>query len=344
MRKLFKGILILIGALLGLLVVLLLVILGLRWYNANQYPLMSQAPDVSAQSGYATSSRVQRIEGEYLNGFHFVPTTRTHTGTVIVHGGSEGSPAYEQAKMIADEGYEVLALYFWGQPNQVPTLANVPLEQFDEVTAYIESTISDPTPVTVIGTSKGAEYTALLAAYGFPVDNLVNFAPGSLSYQGLDFSSRDGLPSFVNNGQPIPYASFAAASPGTGLSLMWDMITGRPPAFRAIYEEAAAASDGSARIDLSAFTGEALFFAGGQDAMWQSEVAARELADQSERFEAIIYPDAGHFFHPDIESLGNGWQIMIGGSAEGAKNAFEDSNRILFERLSRWHPALQSHQ
>lgn len=182
--------------LLAVILVLVLVVVGLRAYNGHKYPITQSAGEGRSadKSSYTTSERVTAIEGDYLNGFHFRPEEKTHRGVVVVYGGSEGSPDYDRAQQLADDGYDVLSLFFFGQPNQKPTLANVPLEQFDEVADYIDEHVENSSdtadgtrdPVTVIGTSKGAEFAELLAARGYPVDNVVAFAPAHYSYSGLD--------------------------------------------------------------------------------------------------------------------------------------------------------------
>ena len=311
-------------------------IFGVRAYNAKRFPILESAPQTSQE--YPTNDSVQAIEGDYLNGFHFTPAQRKHPGVVITYGGSEGSPAYGQAQQLAEEGYEVLALYFFGQPNQQPTLANVPLDHFDEVVTYIRANVDQPEPITAIGTSKGAELVALLAAHGYAVDNIVAFAPADHSYSGLDFSGRVEKPSFTHRGEPVPFASFRES--GAGFGMFWDMLLNRPPSYRASYVGAAEAAGDKGRIDMSAYPGNALFFAGEEDAMWQSEIAARALEQQSPRFEAHLYPGAGHMFSANIEDFGNGWQRMFGGTAEGAAHAAADSRDILLQRLSEWHGTL----
>ncbi len=312
------------------------VIFGLRWYNSSTYTIMQQGTLMDVNAQYEMSSSIQAIENGYLRGFHFIPEDRTHPGTVIVYGGSEGSPNYKQAKVISEWGYEVFALYFWGQEGQTPTLANIPLEQFNEVETYIKDNINRPTPITVIGTSKGAEFSAELAAHGFALDNLVNFAPSDHSYFGLDYTTGSELPSFTYRNKAVPFASQRNADLGATAKLTWDLITNYPPSYRATYETVAAKSSDETRIDLSDFSGNALFFAGEKDAMWQSDIAAESLATQSERFEAHIYPDAGHVFSEHLDELGNGWKI-IGGTAEGGAAAYKNSMKLLSNRLSQWH-------
>lgn len=319
------------------ILVLVLIIFGLRTYNGHKYPITQSANESmsSDKSTYETSEYITAIEGDYLNGFHFRPAKKKHRGVVVVYGGSEGSPNYSRAKQLFDAGYEVLSLYFFGQANQKPTLANVPLEQFDEVTAYIDEHVEDPSPVTVIGASKGAEFAELLAAHGYPVDNVVAYAPAHYSYSGLDFTGGEDFPSFTDKGEVVEYASFRKASISAAAKVFWNMATGYPVSYRATYESAAANAESG--IDLAGFDGNVLLFAGDADQMWQSDIAARALAEQSENIEAHVYPDAGHAFFPDAETLPNGWQIMLGGTAEGNRAAHEASEKILHERLAEWH-------
>lgn len=328
------------GAIIFAVVLIIIAIAGLRWHNASMYTVMGNIAAMGAEASYETNDGIRAIEGDYLKGFHFIPERRTHPGTVVVYGGSEGSPAYDQAEAICAQGYEVIALYFWGQEGQASTLANVPLEQFNEVEAYIEGSIDHPRPITVVGSSKGAEFSAELVAHGFAIDNLVNFAPADHSYFGLDYKNSEELPSFTYQGDPVPFVSQGNADAGITALLLWDLATGYPPSYRACYETAAANADENTLIDLSGFTGNALFFAGDEDAMWQSEVAAEGLAAQSERFEAHVYSGAGHAFSPDLEGLGSGWDIMLGGTSEAGAAAYEDSTRILYERLALWHGEL----
>lgn len=309
--------------------------LALRFYNAGTYTVTQHASLANVQ--YKTGDSVRAISGDYLRGFHFIPKERTHPGVVVVYGGSEGSPGYEQAQMIAQQGYEVLALYFWGQDGQAQTLANVPLDQFEEVEAYIKDNIRQQAPLTVVGTSKGAEFGAELAARGFPIDNIVCFSPADHSYFGLDFSSENPQPSFTYGGQPVSFASYMDGDLSAGAKMLWDLATSYPPSYRAVYESVAAGASDESRIDLSGFKGHAVFFAGGSDALWQSDAAAESLASQSSAFEAHVYPDAGHLFTADSDALGTGWDIMYGGTREGNAAAYVDSKAILLDRLACWH-------
>ena len=325
-------------------VILALVIAGLRTYNQRAYPITASAQGDGGGGFDGASASISPIHGEYLNGFHLKPERKQHRGVVVTYGGSEGSANEARATQLVNAGYEVLALYFFGQDNQAPTLANVPLEQFDEVSAYIRDNVADPQPVTVIGASKGAEFALLLAQHGFAVDNVVAFAPAHYSYSGLDFSSGQDLPSFTLGGQAVPFASFRDASIGTGLKMLWQGVTAYPISYRATYEEAAAKAPQEARIELSLVDAPVVLFAGTADSMWQSDVAAEALcasnSSPSANTECHVYPDAGHIFFKDSEAQPGGWELMLGGTPEGNRAAFEDSERVLAQRLAQWHPPM----
>lgn len=311
-------------------VALTVAVVGLRAYNGHRFPIM-----VEGEGDTGASISAEPLYGEYLRGYHLTPETRLHRGVVVTYGGSEGSAAESRAQALADAGYEVLALYFFGQEGQAPTLANVPLEQFDEVTEYIQANIADPEPVTVIGASKGAEFALLVAQHGFAVDNVVAFAPAHMSYSGLDFTSGQDLPSFTLRGEPVPYASFRDAEWRTGLTTMWHALTAHPISYRSTYEQAAAKAPEDRRIELSLVDANVLLFAGAKDRMWQSDVAAEAL--DGPRVERHVFPDAGHVFFPRDQVPADGWELMFGGTVDGNDAAYRESERILQERLAEWH-------
>ncbi|QWW20388.1 hypothetical protein I6B53_04725 [Schaalia sp. 19OD2882] len=340
MKTVGKIILRTIITLIVLVLVLVGVIFGLRWYNGSKYTITQAAANARNDSQYQTTDEIVRIREGAVIGYRFTPRMRLHPGTVVVYGGSEGSPNYRQAKAIHEQGYEVLALYFWGQEGQQPSLANVPLDQFTEVEKYIEAHVDHPRPITVIGSSKGAEFAAELAAHGFGVDNLVNFAPADHAYGGLVYDYQAFHPSFTYQGSPVPFASFEKLEPADSSEVMWAMLTNYPPSYRKMYEVAAKNAAADSKIDLTSFKGHALFFAGDKDAMWPGDVAAKTLAAQSDSFEAHVFPNAGHIFSEDLDKLGTGWEISFGGTAEGGATAFAESNRILYERLATWHGSM----
>lgn len=323
-----KKLLIVLASIAAIIVLVSAGVIGIHAVNAKRYAIPGTDPH--DKSSYETSAQVTSVEGTYLNGFHFTPKEKRHKGVVVTFGGSEGSPDYSRAKHLSEEGYEVYALFFFGQSNQMKDLADVPLEFFDEITAQIPEG-----PVTVIGASKGAELTANLAARGAKIDNIVLYTPAEYTYQGLAFGQQESS-SFSKNGQPLPYLSFRKSAPGPSLRMLGDMILGLPVRYRDIYASIPPTDD--ARIPIENFRGNGLLFAGDQDAMWPGDTAARNLAERNPKLEAHVYPGAGHLFSEDITTMGPSWEKMLGGTVEGNRTAKHDSDRILLEKLNEWHP------
>ena len=143
--------------------------------NISLYPTDIDGVDVT----YVDEGRMQ--------GFRFVPKEKSHKGLVICFGGSEGSPNFETAKRLAEEGYETFALFMFGMKNQEQTLRKIPLEQFEDVLSYINKNIKDNKPISVLGASKGAEYALNLASKYPEIENLILMAPSSYNFAGLDF-------------------------------------------------------------------------------------------------------------------------------------------------------------
>lgn len=311
------------------LVVVILAIAVVHVVNVKRYAIPGDNP--RDKTTYETNAQVTSIESEYLNGFHFQPAEKRHKGTIVTFGGSEGSPDYSRAKQLSEQGFEVYALFFFGQSNQQQELAEVPLEFFDEVSALIPEG-----PVTMIGSSKGAELTANLAARGAKIDNIVLFTPSEYTYQGLAFGQNE-TSSFTQSGQPLPYLSFRNSAPGPSMKMFGSMILGLPVRYRGIYESIPPKDE--ARIPIENFKGNGLLFAGDQDAMWPGDIAARKLSERNPNLESHVYPGAGHLFAEDITSFGPSWEKMLGGTIDGNRAAKQDSDRILLEKLSEWHPA-----
>lgn len=205
MKKLFFRIFLIIF----ILVVLVFI---LRIYNDHKYKdnnalkFPEYYKDVTNISLYPTD--VDGIDVTYVDegrmqGFRFVPKEKSHKGIVICFGGSEGSPNFETAKRLAEEGYETFALFMFGMKNQEQTLRKIPLEQFEDVINYINKNIKDNKPISVLGASKGAEYALNLASKYHEIDDLILMAPSSYNFAGLDF--KDYGSSWTYKGKELPY-------------------------------------------------------------------------------------------------------------------------------------------
>lgn len=361
MRRLGK---VLLG-MVAVLVVVVLAVLAVRTVNHVRYPEPAlEYPDPMDAAAYPTELpgvAVAPIADGPVRGFHLRPDDIRHEGVVLVWGGSEGGPDFAHAELLARSGHEVLSLFYFGQPEQPDTLNRVPVETAslaidwaeahaanaanavtaDDAAADSAADTADTAgavsvgPITLVGTSKGAELAALLPAFESRVDNVVLFAPVDHVTQGLD--QLDVASSWTHDGREVPYVAFAEAPEyGPALGLMSAMIFNYPMHLRPAYEAALAGPGAAdARIDLTRVPGEVLIFAGGDDQLWPADTAARRFAeDRPERTEVHVYPDAGHVFDIPADYAEG---MRMGGSAEANAAARDASDVLLVDRLAQWH-------
>ena len=107
-------------SILSIVVILVILVFSLRIYNGHKYKdtntlnFPEYYKDVTNISLYPTDIDgvdVTYVDEGRMQGFRFVPKKKLHKGIVICFGGSEGSPNFENAKILAKEGYETFALF-----------------------------------------------------------------------------------------------------------------------------------------------------------------------------------------------------------------------------------------
>lgn len=315
---------------------LVLVFFAIRFVNGLVFGT-KPAADPTNLALYPTDQpgmKVEHVTGKYLNGFHLVPDQIKHKGVVVSFGGSDGGPGWERALLLAQQGYEVLGLFFFGMPNQQRLLSGVPLEFFGEAIDYLDAHAKSPRPLTVIGISKGSELSLVLANHYPRIDNLVLYTPSRYVYQGLDYAQAAS--SWTFGGAELPYVNFRYASAGATASMMAALTFNYPARLRDTFVTATAADPNAAaaKIGLDKLKGHLLMFAGDEDAMWPGEVAAREIAAARPNLtEAVVYEGAGHLFFtgPVAGPYDVGGSVQANGSAEAASQA------KLLATLAAWH-------
>ena len=317
-----------------------LAVFGVRAINGARHPEPVLAGvSLERLAGSPTESpevTIVRITEGALDGYHLRPTDgRTLSGLVVTWGGSDGDANDQVAFDLARGGHEVLALHFFGRPNQRPRLSEVPLEFFDEALEYARNHAASTHPLTLVGTSKGAELALLLPTYYPEIDNVVAYTPSEYVYQGLDFAATHS--SWTWRGRELPFVDFRHAAPEASWGMLTAMALNLPVRLRETYVTAPQRDPdaASARIDASRLRGHLLLFAGDDDRMWQGDIAAHNLATARPGLtEAHVYPGAGHVFSVP------GWYAAgyeLGGSAEANAAALASSTEILRSRLAAWH-------
>ncbi len=282
--------------------------------------------------GMPPGSQIIPVHGFYINGYHIIPKKIKHRGAVLVFGGGEGSCDLWSALTTAYHGYEVYAMHFFGQLNQQIQPERIPLEFFAELYLYIQRTAQSRKPLTIQGTSLGAELGLLLAST-FPeqVDHLILYTPSAYVFN-LPLGPQDSPFSF--QGKELPYISIKASEELYTKFLIAfrdNTPTGTVELYRYGIEHDN--NKEKARINLAPVRAKMLLFAGELDEVWPAADMAREIkANYDGECDLVIFEKAGHWFSK--RNMDGMWKM--GGEPEANVRAYEESYKKKFEKLDEW--------
>ena len=323
----------------SIVIILVVLVFILRIYNGHKYKdnnalkFPEYYKDVTNISLYPTDIGgvdVTYVDEGRMQGFRFLPKEKSHKGLVICFGGSEGSPNFENAELLAKEGYETLALFMFGMKNQEQTLRKIPLEQFEDVIGYINRNIKDSKPISVLGASKGAEYALNLASKYPEIDNLILMAPSSYTIAGLDF--KDYGSSWTYKGEELPYIDIKKSSFNSFLkNIIVPAIIKSPISFKETYNSAIEKDSSSQEklIPVKNIKANILMIAGEDDLMWDSLAMANKIKEQNPKAKIYSCRGAGHIFAGNgILDLGK-IRVATGGTAEGNEKARSESRKAI---------------
>jgi uncharacterized protein len=224
-----------------------------------------------------------------------ISTTQSADVGVVVLTGSSSRVDVARARLFARHGALAVALRWFGGPGQPPGICEVPLETF---TAAVDWLVTrNVARIGLVSVSKGAE-AALLAACRDPrINAVVAISPSSVVWAnvgpGLDGAAYPYRSSWAWGGRPLPFVPYDeswAPAEASG-----------PVSYRALYEQSLAAfpeAAATAAIPVEHAAADLLLIAGGNDALWPSDVFAAALAARrraaGRHIEVIADPAAGH--------------------------------------------------
>ena len=244
----------------------------------------------------------QRIASEGLFGNYFpAPGSGPHPAVLLL-GGSEGGlggGAHQMALALQNEGFAVFHLAYFGAPGQGDALEGVPLELFDKGLDWLKARPDiDPVRVAVMGASKGAEATLLIASRRPDVSAVVAGMPTSVAWNGVNWASggQSKRASWTAGGSDVPTMPFGD----------WNQADGIISVYRTIENPARQAEAERAAIPIERAAAPVLLVCGEAETMWPAcpmarQVAARSKARAGPAVTVLAYKDAGHFvFGPPI--------------------------------------------
>ena len=332
-----------------ILIGLLALIFVFRWFNARATRELTVIKE-STRAAYAYAEglsnsdlpssdlsgvSVSEILGETIHGYRFKPDEVRHKGAVVLFGGSDGGVTPYFGALLASEGYDVYAMRLFSGPNQSPELIEIPVEMFEEALEFISSAAEAPSPLTLIGSSKGAEFSLLLSTvYPDAIDHLVLYVPSSHVWSGVSRSGGTSKSSWTKNGEAIPCLELNRYAGKAGFDVFLQMIGNKPFRLEPMYSNALLAPEADAyRIDTQNAKADLLIFAGALDGVWPS-AGMGEMIKESYPGDCQLYTfdQAGHIFlGPSV--FGN---LETGGIYEANESAHLESNKILLEKMEEW--------
>lgn len=223
---------------------------------------------------------------------------------VLLLGGSDGGTLDHAASLLADEGYAVLALGYFGVEDRPPTLVGIDLDEMDMAVAWLldHPAVSGP-QCAVVGISRGAELALQLAADNPTIGAVVAVAPSALRQPGLTTNFADFTqPAWVRGGTALPFNESKLGLRDWAKSA-WGMLRRAPMRQVESFREDLRHGDRISRaaIAVERCTGPLLLVSGEQDQLWPSaEFADLILArlhrhGLAEHAEDLRYAEVGHF-------------------------------------------------
>lgn len=267
----------------------------------------------------------RRVEGDGWFGNYYAASINRPAPGILIVGGSEGGLHHQvdrDARALNREGYSVLALSFFRGGKQSPQLALVPLEIFEHALDWLsEQPDVDGERLAMVGMSKGAEASLLVASRRPDLTAIVAAVPSSVVWPGFDWCRFRGLKqsSWSLNGEPLPALPYGHFVWSNGV--------------RSIYEGGLAnlSDHPDARIPVERSSAAMLLICAGRDQVWPSctmseQVAARLREYGRKPLVLLSYPDADHgVFASPLEAGDKPRRFGFGRAAAGNEAAQADS-------------------
>jgi dienelactone hydrolase len=218
---------------------------------------------------------------------------------VIAFAGSGGGlgPAAGWAPALAEHGYAVLAIAYFGVPGLPSELRDIEVEVVARAARWLgDHPAIASAPFVAMGVSRGSELALLAGIHVEQVGPVVALAPSGVAWSALGADGPVDAPAWTVGGAPVPYPW-----PRGGVT---PPLSDGPVALRPMFEAALvdAAAIRAAEIPVERCRGPLLLVSGDDDQMWPSTTFAELIVERLRRTGATVecthlhYPDAGHAF------------------------------------------------
>ncbi|WP_052675412.1 acyl-CoA thioester hydrolase/BAAT C-terminal domain-containing protein [Agrobacterium arsenijevicii] len=230
-----------------------------------------------------------KIQGTFVAGLK-----SSKTGVVVLSG-SSGRVDAVRAGLFAQAGARSLALQWFGGAAQSSGICEVPIETFINATDFLISRGCER--IVFVGTSKGAEAALLASTIDQRINAVVAINPSSVVWgnigAGIDGIAWPERSSWSFCGQPLDFVPAV---------LDWHKVYRNAlVSYRSFFEKCLTDNAGAARqarIPIENAAADLVLIAGGDDALWPSDIFAQHLVEirqEHNKSASLIFDqDAGH--------------------------------------------------
>jgi dienelactone hydrolase len=254
---------------------------------------------MSSAMGSGETIRTDEVKGRLFPGLGEGP----HPGVLVLHGGG-GARGYEQtyAAMLAEHGYTVFCVEYFGAPGVRDALFEVPLEEFQAAASWLlERESVRGGQVGAVGFSRGGEASLLVGSQFDEIGVVVAHVPSCYVWPAPSWMEGvgEGQPAWTLGGEGLPHLpidKYVYESDGIEEALG----VNEPNAATLAVDRSTAAEKSASAIPVEDIDGPVLLVSGEQDTVWPSaDLASRAAArlaehDHSWQFEHRSFSDAGH--------------------------------------------------
>ncbi|NJC41448.1 hypothetical protein GGQ87_001706 [Brevundimonas alba] len=284
-------------------------------------PSLAQTQPPPATATPAPTPATVEIRQDGLVADYFAASRPTALGGVIVLGGSEGGLGGSRtlARRLAAEGFNAIAVSYFGEPGQAARLDQIPIEPIGRALAWLAERPEASGPIAIVGVSKGAELALLVASRTPAIRAVAVGVPSNLVWQGIDLRGGPTGSSWTEGGEPLSFAPYETSN---GFLSIYRLYADRLPTAPA-----------EAEIQVERINGPILMLSGEADTLWPSAEMARRVENRLRAHDFaypvihVAYPDAGHaVFGPPVAADAPGLEraLSVGGTIPGLVAARAD--------------------
>ncbi|ABE55781.1 dienelactone hydrolase family protein [Shewanella denitrificans OS217] len=188
---------------------------------------------------------------------------------VLVLGGAEGGKPESLAKAIAHEGHPVLSLAYFNDKGLPQELEQIPLEYFAKAKVWLLNQANvRQDGLILVGWSKGAELSLLLASQDPLFSKVVAIAPSSVIWAGfLKDWTKTPSSSWTQGGKALDFVPFRPTGEVKGLLDLYSQSLQNAKA-------------GQGRIPVENIKGDVVLLTGSNDEIWPSNLMAKALCQR----------------------------------------------------------------